>query len=448
MQTHELGPRCFVLGARVHECHLGLALLPAGALVWNVGGWVAGLVVLLFATWMLVKDWRDLFPATRDTAVWSLGPHRCPDMPPAPTVADRVPLVAGIATALVGLVNIGSALTPDLPLRVRALLQLGAVGEVSVAHAIALPAGLALVGAAWQLVRRRRRALVVAVVLLVLLGAANLMKGLDVEEALLSWGTAALLWRARRAFVVRSDPDGRVRTLLHVALLLAGAYLVAVASVVAAGDALTPLLPAGQAPARALWLLGMDRAIHAHGGFRWLPNGLALLSLGSLGAAGAMLFAPLRVRVLSDARDRVRAAGLVRRHGADTLSAFKLRRDLLRRWSPDRRAVAAYRIEAGTLLMAGDPVGPAQATSALLAEVLPDARRQGLAVGVVGASEDFALAARAHGLHRLYLCDEAILCTGAMDLSGGKRKSLRKAVNRVARNGYTAELRVVGELGG
>ncbi len=446
MEAHELGPRCYVFGLRVHECHLGLALLPVAALLWAVAGWSAGAVALFLAAWLVVKDWRDLFPATRDTAAWSIGPHRCPDMPPAPSMGDRVPLVAGIATALVGLLSIGSALTPDLPLRMRALLQLGAVAEVSVAHAIALPAGVALVGAAWQLARRRRRALIAAVGLLGVVGAANLLKGLDVEEALVSFGMAALLWRARGAFVVRSDPDGLVRTLAQVALLLAGAYAVALLSVLAAGDALTPLLPAAQAPARALWLLGMDRSIHAHGGFRWLPNGLALLSLGTLGVAGSMLFAPLRVRVLSDARERARAAGLIRRHGADTLSAFKLRRDLLRRWSPDHRAVAAYRIEAGTLLMAGDPVGPAEATSELLAEVLPDARRQGLAVGVVGASEDFALAARAHGLHRVYLGDEAILSTGAMDLSGGKRKSLRKAVNRVARNGYSAELHVMGDM--
>jgi lysyl-tRNA synthetase class 2 len=33
-----------------------------------------------------------------------------------------------------------------------------------------------------------------------------------------------------------------------------------------------------------------------------------------------------------------------------------------------------------------------------------------------------------------------------MDLSGGAMKSLRKAVNRVARHGFTAELRTVGDL--
>jgi len=45
-------------------------------------------------------------------------------------------------------------------------------------------------------------------------------------------------------------------------------------------------------------------------------------------------------RTIGDALERRRAAALVRRHGSDTLSAFKLRRDLGRRFSPDGRAMA------------------------------------------------------------------------------------------------------------
>jgi lysyl-tRNA synthetase class 2 len=74
------------------------------------------------------------------------------------------------------------------------------------------------------------------------------------------------------------------------------------------------------------------------------------------------------------------------------------------------------------------------------------ARDHGLALGAVGASETFMAAARRAGMRHLYLGDEAILPTGEMDLSGGSRKSLRKAVNRVARNGYEAELVTVADL--
>jgi len=108
--------------------------------------------------------------------------------------------------------------------------------------------------------------------------------------------------------------------------------------------------------------------------------------------------------------------------------------------------MAAYRIHAGALLLAGDPVGPAETHAALLEQMRSYARAHGLALGAVGASDAFAATARAAGMRHLYLGDEAMLPTGEMDLSGGARKSMRKAVNRVARNGYTARLSAVTDL--
>jgi lysyl-tRNA synthetase class 2 len=103
------------------------------------------------------------------------------------------------------------------------------------------------------------------------------------------------------------------------------------------------------------------------------------------------------------------------------------------------------RVQAGALLVAGDPVGTTADLGAALAGARDEARAHGLAFGVVGASAACAEAGRAIGLRGLYLGDEAMLTTGRMDLSGGSRKSLRKAVNRVART-YTAELRLAGDL--
>jgi hypothetical protein len=80
LERHPLGPRLHVVGRRVHECHVGLVL--AGAAVACVLGSAperpAGALGLV-AAWLVVKDWRDLHPATRDTAAWSLGLHRRPD---------------------------------------------------------------------------------------------------------------------------------------------------------------------------------------------------------------------------------------------------------------------------------------------------------------------------------------------------------------------------------
>ena len=358
---------------------------------------------------------------------------------------DRVPGLAGLATAFVGLVNVASALTPELPLRIRSLLALAPAADVRLAHALALPAGLALLGLAWPIARRRRRALNLGLAVLVAAGLLNVLKGLDVEEALISWGLAYGLWHTRAAFWVRHEREALPKILLRCAAIAVAAVGTAVLAVaVAAGHATAPL--DGGVVGAALRGLAVSGPGHFGEPFRWLPLALGLLGTGSAAVVGALLLAPLRPRRVADALERRRAAALVRRHGTDTLSAFKLRDDLVRRWSPDGRTLAAYRIHAGALLLAGDPIGPSDTYEAMVREMRAYAHDHGLVLGAVGASETFAAAARNAGMRHLYLGDEAILPTGEMDLSGGSRKSLRKAVNRVARNGYEAELVTVADL--
>ncbi len=70
-----------MFGLRVHEFTLGFAVL--GALL--IGGFVeswelskATMGATAAGSWLVIKDWRDLFPSTRNTAAWSLLPHRVP----------------------------------------------------------------------------------------------------------------------------------------------------------------------------------------------------------------------------------------------------------------------------------------------------------------------------------------------------------------------------------
>jgi hypothetical protein len=81
LERHRLGPRIYVCGLRVHEFALGLGvlgvLLAGGfAEVWDLTRRTE--LAALFGTWLIGKDWRDLFPSKRNTAAWSLLPHRVP----------------------------------------------------------------------------------------------------------------------------------------------------------------------------------------------------------------------------------------------------------------------------------------------------------------------------------------------------------------------------------
>src|SRR5689334_3203001 len=118
VERHRLGPRVFVLGARIHEWHLGVSLLlalSAAMLVHRVDGdGRIGLVAVLAGIWLVAKDWRDLVPSQRDTAAWSLGLH----VRVAPLRAIRrttaLPKLAAFAAVLAGLVNLASAVTPGI----------------------------------------------------------------------------------------------------------------------------------------------------------------------------------------------------------------------------------------------------------------------------------------------------------------------------------------------
>src|ERR1700760_602099 len=118
----------------------------------------------------------------------------------------RLPAVAAIAAALVGAVNIASALSPNIRWRGHLLLEFEPVETMRLFHALALPAGAALLLVAPYLAKRRRRAPQTAVVLMLALGAFDLLKGLDFEETILTWALAALLIVSRSAFRVRHDP--------------------------------------------------------------------------------------------------------------------------------------------------------------------------------------------------------------------------------------------------
>ncbi|MBV8256835.1 MAG: hypothetical protein JO073_03360 [Actinobacteria bacterium] len=81
LERHRLGPRVYVLGLRIHEFALGFAVL--GVLIGGVVAEWWGLHLREAATggfggWLVAKDWRDLVPSKRNTARWSLLPHRVP----------------------------------------------------------------------------------------------------------------------------------------------------------------------------------------------------------------------------------------------------------------------------------------------------------------------------------------------------------------------------------
>ncbi len=295
IELHRYGPRLFVLGRRLHEWHLGsLLLLVVGLSVaseaLSLSWWTGG--ALAVGVWMLAKDARDILPHTRDTGTWRVGIHVRFAPLRAIRYADGLPSLAGAVAFAIGVVNLFSALTPNIRWRGHLLLQLVPFREVPLFHAFAVPASLGLIVTATYLRRRRQRALHVAIALLLALGVLDVLKGLDVEEALLSWAGAALLWWGRGAFVVRPGKLSARALALLVGLTSVAIALTVELVWVAAGGSGTPDMIAKQTLDLFTWREG---AIGFRDEMGYVPLLVGLVTVLVIVAGGAILF-PTRSR--------------------------------------------------------------------------------------------------------------------------------------------------------
>jgi lysyl-tRNA synthetase class 2 len=362
-----------------------------------------------------------------------------------------LPRLTAALTALVGAVNIASALTPDIRWRGHLLLQVEALHTIEVFHALALPGGAALLLVCPYLLKRRRRARQLAFLLLVAVGFVNLLKGFDFEEALVGWGVAALLYMGRRQFDVEHEPVTLRSAVWRVPLI--GALCVGLVAIANWTDH-DRLKLLGESSALLRFKPGQDHfERHSAGAFgheihfAWIPLGVHFMEIGALLLVAYVIFRPLAApKAWPAASVRRLAVEVVREHGQDTLSFFKLRPDKHYYFNEDRTAFVAYRVEAGTLLLSGDPVGPAEAFGDLLLQVRGFARSHGLKLAAVGVSEKLVKVYDELGLQALYIGDEAIVELQKFTLEGRPIRKVRQSVSRLTKAGFTAELRTLATL--
>ena len=394
---HPLGVRVYVLRRRIHEWHLGLAVLALGAVATLIGA--LGLVpvrgMALAGLWLVVKDWRDLTPSGRDATSWRLGLHRRPLRFRPSRQLDDVPAFAAVGVAIVAIVDLVSAVTPNVSWRGDVLVSVEPVAVMRGAHALAVPVSFALLLTAFYLYRRRRRALKVALALLAALTVFNIVKGLDLEEAVLTAVAAALLWGGRSSFYVRHEPGTLRSALWRVPLLLAAVFLASVTAVAIAAPASASAVDVLRGTGD---LLLWQRPPFTFTDDELVRTGLAiqLTGLVALLIGAYLLFRPLAAPGdLPDPELRRAAARLVREHGADTLSFFKLRTDKHYLFNPEGTAFVAYRVENGVLVISGDPVGEPSGVETLLPVVVAFAGEHGLRLAALGVSAEGARPLRA-----------------------------------------------------
>jgi lysyl-tRNA synthetase class 2 len=178
----------------------------------------------------------------------------------------------------------------------------------------------------------------------------------------------------------------------------------------------------------------------------WFPLTVFLLAWGGTAFLLVAWFAPWRYRLQRDAHEHSLAHRLVTTWGSDTLAPFALRADKSYFFSADGAAFLAYRVVGGVALVAGDPIGPAEARPELMQRFLDFAHERGWRIAVLGAGEHCVADYRALGMRALYHGDEAVVRTDGFSLDGRAIRKVRQSTHRLANAGFAARVLRPSEL--
>lgn len=345
------------------------------------------------------------------------------------TYPSAARLVAALALSIVAMEALLSTATPNEPGREQLISALAPRSVPSLAHLLALLAGVLLLTLVPSVWRGTRRALDLAVMVLCVLAVLNLVKGLDYEETLLDVTLAGVLLLGRRAFVLGTTARRRLPIALALVGVWAGTYTVLLVGLLTTshartvGDALHNALGGGPMGLGDEWMFALDALVLAG-------------MLTSLLLVRALL-RPARGAYGHSETEHAAARALISRHGRDSLSPFILRED--KAFHFHAGGVLAYRVLGETAVISGDPVGPTGVAPALVEDFLALAQRRGWEVVMWGASARFLTAYRALGLRHLHIGNEAFVHPDTFSLEGRRMRKVRQSVQRIGRRGWAVQ---------
>lgn len=350
-------------------------------------------------------------------------------------------LLPALFLALLGVVNIASALTPGLHERMRWLRHWLPHEVISASHTFTLAAGLFCFITAAFLLKGMRRAWSVAIALCLLSMATNLAKGVDVEEAAIALAVLLMLLRTRAQYVERGS-----RRMGRIGVSVA---LIGVAAVLAYGIIGFYFLDPHQ--------FGTDFSLRAsiiHTMGYYLFYGIGSLQplthfgahfLASISISGALslgfltycLVQPYVPDRSAEEEDQLRAAALVERYGNSAMDHFKAGADKDLHFGPDSTSFLAYRCAAGFAVALEDAVGPDDAhRNACIADFMAFCRRNGMRPLLYRVPQDRLVDLRGLGLKALPIGQEGRVDLHAFSLEGGARKSLRNGIRKTEELGW------------
>ena len=346
---------------------------------------------------------------------------------------------AAFLTGLVGVINLLSAVTPNLYGRNHWLKEFLPFEIRASGHIFAALTGFVLLTLATNLLRRKRIAWLLTIGLLVISIFSHLLKGLDYEESLLSGVLLLQLIWMRHFFTAKSDRPSIARgvRVLIGALLFTLAY--GTVGFYLLDGKFSENFNWGEAIVQTLAMFFTEDnwGLQPKGRFgEFFANSIYIIAAVTITYAILMLLQPVFWRNLATPKEQQKAKEIVEQYGRSSLAALTLLNDKSYYFSPTGNSVIAYVPKGRGAIALGDPIGPIEDRKETIIAFQQFCQRNDWYPGFYQTLPDDIQLYKSLGFKVLKIGEEAIVDLKAFTLQGKAGKNFRPSINRLTKLGY------------
>ncbi|BAZ66922.1 hypothetical protein NIES4106_16750 [Fischerella sp. NIES-4106] len=346
---------------------------------------------------------------------------------------------AALLTSLVAVVNLLSAVTPNLYGRNFLLKEFLPFEIRAGGHIFAALTGFVLLTLATNLLRRKHVAWLLTIGLLVVSIVSHLIKGLDYEESLLSGLLLVQLMMMRHVFTAQSDRPSIAKGVwvLIGALLFTLAYGTIGFYLLDNKFSVNFSLRDAIFQTLAMFFTEDNAGLQPRTRFgQFFANSIYIIAASTFIYALVMLLRPVFLRNVITLTERQRAKEIVENHGNSSLAAFALLSDKSYFFSPTNQSVIAYVAKGRGAIALGDPIGPIPDRKEVIVAFQQFCQRNDWYPAFYQTLPDDIDLYKSLGFQVLKIGEEAIVDLKTFTLQGKPGKNLRTALNRMTKLGY------------
>lgn len=354
-------------------------------------------------------------------------------------------ILPALAIFILGLINIISVITPPLAERLKISKNYLSEDMMHFSKILTLVAGILLIVTSAYLLRGLKRGWYFALILAIISLFGNLFKALDYEEAIVSLIIIFFLIASRKEYILKTNRKYLRRGFSWLFGIFAAVILFNFLSFY--------FIDKRHFGIDFTWTESLYYTIHS---FLLFQNNGLVPQTGFardfeyinyfLGIVSWLLliFSVFNVKKLifteESSNDFDEAKNLVETYGTSSLDFFKISNDKQLFFSENTEGFISYRVANSFAFVLEEPVCEERTKVIIIQEFEDYCHKNGLKSVYYRIDEQSLFLFQSFNKQKLFIGQEAIMNIETFKLEGKERKSLRNALNTLAKKGYTTEI--------